>query len=211
MWPLLLKATKEEIIMSHASSLFSTKEKKNILPMANEFAYYNCDRYENPDGTYHGNMKIFENKIFSCVEDADAFIERYSDAGDYRDCAVRYYDTIYVDSHPTKKLTNLMQQITKLQEAKKDFEKESRVQNRKSKSITCPKCGSRLSLDYLKGNICPLCETDLRSDTVLSRLKSFDERIVQAKKQYRQALEEARKNCRNKNSILWRFKVEVHC
>ena len=77
--------------------------------------------------------------------------------------------------------------------------------------ITCPKCGSRLSWDYLKGNTCPLCETDLRSDTVLSRLKSFDERIVQAKKQYRQALEEARKNCRNKNAILWRFKVEVHC
>lgn len=100
--------------MSHASSLFSTKEKKNILPMANEFAYYNCDRRENPDGTYHGNMKVFENKIFSCVEDADAFIERYSDAGYYRDCAVRYYDTSYVDSHPTKKLTNLMQQITKL-------------------------------------------------------------------------------------------------
>ena len=39
------------------------------------------------------------------------------------------------------------------QKEKNEFEKESRVQNRKSKSITCPKCGSRLSLDYLKGNI----------------------------------------------------------
>lgn len=58
--------------------------------------------------------------------------------------------------------------------------------------MTCHKCGSRLSLDYLKGNICPLCETDLRSDTILGRLKSFDERIAQTKKQYRQALEEAR-------------------
>ena len=57
--------------------------------MANEFAYYNCDRYENPDRKYHGNMKVFENKIFNCVEDADAFIERYGDSGYYRDCAVR--------------------------------------------------------------------------------------------------------------------------
>ena len=50
--------------------------------------------------------------------------------------------------------------------------------------ITCPKCSSRLSLDYLNGNERPLCETNLRSDTILGQLKSFEECIAQAKKQY---------------------------
>lgn len=35
-------------------------------------------------------------------------------------------------------------------------------------------------------------ETNLRSDTILGQLKSFEECIAQTKKQYRQALEEAR-------------------
>ena len=39
--------------------------------------------------------------------------------------------------------------------------------------IGCKKCGSKLSRKYLTGNYCPLCKNDLRSATVVERLKKL--------------------------------------
>lgn len=57
---------------------------------------------------------------------------------------------------------------------RREFDQKHSIQNRKSEFIECKKCGSKLSKIYVQGNICPLCNTDLRSDTIVARLKKYD-------------------------------------
>lgn len=41
------------------------ENEKDILPAAEDFAYRNCDRQENPNSQYHGNINISHRKPLS--------------------------------------------------------------------------------------------------------------------------------------------------
>ena len=78
------------------------------------------------------------------------------------------------------------------------------MKNRKSEYIGCPKCGSKLFREYLKAEFCPLCRTDLRSQTTLEALANFDKRREKVQDQL-----EAEKEKQN-GEVRWLIKYEYH-
>lgn len=133
---------------------------------------------------------------------------------DAREC-IRQLDNGWYDDHgvkftiakPTKAMENLKSRIENMRSEKRTYIENHHIANRKSDTITCPKCKSRLSLAYMKGDSCPLCHTDLRSNTVLNRIDKYDKDIANKEKQYR----EMERKCKEKAETRWLVKLEFHC
>lgn len=88
----------------------------------------------------------------------------------------------------TKEDRRLLKQLEqKTKDAAKayfDFDAKNRITEcRTSEYIGCKNCGSKLFRKYLTGNYCPLCKNDLRSATVIERLKKLNERKTEYQNQ----------------------------
>lgn len=147
------------------------------------------------------------DQVCDSYEDAHRYIEEH-DKGWYDQLAVKYrhYPTLV----KTKKLLDLEQRSTAL--SKKLYDEECKVRTKEMKSayVSCKKCGSKLSTEFLNSNFCPLCHNDLRSPTTLNSIKRLKE---QAKAVKKAADEEYRKCCekqKKKAEIRWLVKVEYH-
>ena len=75
----------------HIIDYIAVDKKKDIMPTAFEFAYWNVDEYENPSRSYHGRMTIHDDIICPNREEAVKRIEKL-DNGWYDDHAVKYKD-----------------------------------------------------------------------------------------------------------------------
>lgn len=65
-----------------------------------------------------------------------------------------------------------------------DYDSKNRItEYRTSEYIGCKKCGSKLSSKYLTSNYCPLCKEDLRSATIIERLKKLNEQKTEYQNQ----------------------------
>lgn len=190
--------------MGHAIEYFTTDNRKYIMKMAEEWASYNVDRQENPNGDYHGKMTIHDNIICKSYEDAVEKIQQL-DNGWYDDHAVQYRD---IDSlKPTKTMNQIEERKAKLIADKFDYMEKHSVKARKSEFIGCPKCKSKLAREHLLSERCPLCGEELRPDYVVERIKKYDEDYNELFKKYRNLAEKRKESC----PIKWCFKVEVHC
>lgn len=190
--------------MSHAIDYFITDKRSDIMKIADDFAYCNVDRYENPDGRYHGRMTIHDDIICESYTDALEKIQRL-DNGWYDDHAVRYKDK---DSlKPNKTMLAIESKMEKLLADKQKYEEEHSVKNRKSKFVGCQQCGSKLSVEHLRREYCPVCGTDLRADYILERLDKYDADYKALAQKYHEVV----KNRKDKCPLRWLVKVEVHC
>ena len=188
----------------HAVEYFTVADRGEIMRTAQEYAYYNTDREENPSGDYHGQMTIHDDIICESYDDAVETIDRL-DRGFYDDHAVRYKDKDALK--PTKQMEALKAKGDKLIGDRIAYAKAHQPQARKSEFAGCKKCGSKISLKYLNGNKCPVCRNDLRPEYVLERLKKYDADLEATQKKYA----ELKKKQTGKCPIRWAFKVEVHC
>ena len=73
--------------MGHAVEYFTANKRSDIMRIAEEFAFYNTDRGENPTGDYHGNMTIHDNVVCESYMQAYEKINQW-DTGFYSDHAV---------------------------------------------------------------------------------------------------------------------------
>ena len=76
----------------------------------------------------------------------------------------------------------------------------------KAAYVGCSSCGSRLNKEKLRGEKCPLCGTDLRSQSTLDRLKALRSKHLEIMSQ----LEDERCKDKNKATIKWLVKFEYH-
>lgn len=190
--------------MSHAIEYFTTDKRSNIMNVANEFAFYNTDRGENPGGSYHGNMTIHDTPICESYDEAVQFIEEH-DRGWYDDHAVQYKDKSRLK--PTKQMEALKARMQKNLEDKCAYANEHSVKSRKAEFSRCEKCGSRVATKYVKTSHCPVCGNDMRAEYIIERLKKYDDDMIKIKKQYA----ELEKKQQGKCPVRWLVKVEVHC
>lgn len=190
--------------MGHAIQYFTTEKKKEILSIAEEFAYYNVDRQENPTGSYHGRMTIHDDIICDSYNDAVSKIDML-DRGFYDDHAVRYKDKDSLP--PTKSMQTLKERMNKNRADKKEYAEQHSVGNRKSAFVGCPKCESKLVTKYLRSERCPLCGSELRAEYIINRLNKYDEDYKKMELKYQKMVKERKGKCKTK----WLFKVEVHC
>lgn len=190
--------------MGHAVEYFTTDKRSKIMAVAEEYAFYNTDRGENPAGSYHGRMTIHDKPICESYDDAVRFIEAH-DNGWYDDHAVQFKDKSALA--PTKAMLANKERAKKLMDDKKAYEEKHDLRARKSEYIGCKTCGSKLSLKHLRGNKCPLCGTDLRADYVIERLVKYTADYQKLLKQYTEMENKQNGKC----PIKWLVKVEVHC
>lgn len=193
--------------MGHATRFIKTDKRSEIMGVAEEFAFYNVDRQENPSGSYHGNMTIHDNIVCANYEDAVQFIND-RDSGWYDDHAVKY--KACEDVKETSITRQLKERIKKNEIHRREFIQSHHVWQRKSETIGCPCCKSSLSrlyMEKLKADNCPLCRTDLRSPTIQNRIEKF---TIDEKELQNRILEEEHK-LKDKAPTKWLVKVEVHC
>ena len=104
----------------------------------------------------------------------------------YSDHIVMYYD---ISAKGRAK-------VTEWEKKRDNFIETHSIHQRSSAYIGCPECGSKLYLGYIKGEKCPLCNTDLRPKSTIEKIKWYDKKT---------------KECRNKNKEkCWLAKIEWH-
>ena len=188
------------------------EKEKDILQVAEDFAYRNCDREENYGGDYHGNMHISHREPFANYQETYDYIERYTQDKFYYDMAVRFYDNGSLPS--TKKEEKLKEKIQIETQKLKDYLIKNKLTTRKSAFFGCPTCGSKIARQYFENPKfperiivnCPVCQTDLRSETVLKRIEGFEEKLIELKKELTFEKCKPRKGA----PIKWLVKIEVH-
>lgn len=170
------------------------EKEKDILQVAEDFAYRNCDRMENPAGHYHGNMNISHRKPLSNYQEAFDYIEYHTKNSIYYDMAVRFYDNESLPS--TEKEKQLKEKIQIAKQKLKDYIIKNELTTRESKNkrkrafFRCPTCKSKIARQYFEKNKlpehmivnCPVCKTEIRSETILNQIKEFEEKNYQTQK-----------------------------
>ncbi len=193
--------------MGHCTDYIVVDKKKDIMEVAQDFAFYNTDRYENPSGRYHNSLDVLEGTVYedydsACMKAEELEVVR----GSYNDFAIPFYESI--KQEPTKQMQNLTKRLEKIIEDKCEYDDKHSIKNLSSKLITCKHCESKLAKDFLqRNNRCPVCGKDLRSQYILDRIKKYDEDYKKIDKQ----LFELQKKRNKKGPIKWLVKVEVHC
>lgn len=130
--------------------------------------------------------------------------------------AVRFYDNESLPS--TKKEKQLKEKIQIAKQKLKDYiiknELTTHKSKRKSVFFRCPTCKSKIARQYFEKNKlpehmivnCPVCKTEIRSETILNRIKEFEKKIIKLKKELTFEKCKPRKGA----PIKWLVKVEVH-
>lgn len=154
------------------------------------------------------------DRTFPNRDAAEQYIEE-QDRRTWYNCMAVKYETVKRDalraSKPSKKETELTEQIKATMDSLNKIEKQASIQNRTSEYIGCEKCGSKLKRTLLKTEYCPLCRNDLRSKTNLDRMANARKKIDELRNR-REELEKKRIDELKKASkeVMWLVKIEYH-
>ena len=135
---------------------------------------------------------------------AVAAIKSY-DRGWYDQLAVRYRELPANVSN--KKIEELKNKIAETYKTLSSLDREVAVKNFKAQLVTCKKCGSKLNKDYLNSNFCPLCRTDMRSDTTQKRIAALRQKHQELQEVLRK---EQAALAAKKGKVMWLVKIEYH-
>lgn len=193
--------------------------RKRMRACVEDWAKQNVDPYEHSEdgniwnidvygGTLNGDKAWHEGTVYACRQDAEDAIERM-DKGFYDDHAVLFYD---VDSlKPTATMTGIKSRQDETEKKREALVANSKTwTGRKSKYVSCEHCGSKLNVECLRSMrtcTCPLCRNDLRSESVINRIKAYDEKIKEMRGKYSKEM----KKLKAKAAVKWLVKMEVHC
>lgn len=149
-------------------------------------------------------VRIPTETVFDTSEEAEAYIEKV-DRHDYDGIAVKFLDFTGVED--SKKIKEYRAKIAELVKKKDEYIREHSVRKQKAAFIGCQSCGSKLNKEKLRGERCPLCNTDLRAASTLERIASFDTRVKETDKKITQE----RLKWKSKAKVRWLVKYEYHC
>lgn len=182
------------------------RDRGEIEGVANQDAIYNSDsRSELP-----GTIRFIEGEIYEDEEEAEKAIEKL-DKGWYDQLAVKFY--YYEPVKDTKAIKNLINRIDKAEQDILDYKDKNAINKRKSKLVGCTNCESRINKDYISDNgynwnECPLCNTDLSSNTVKQSLLNKEERLDKMGQDLKELRRQNAK--KGKKSVKWLVKTEYH-
>lgn len=156
------------------------------------------------DGSYSGPMHWHDDlPVYKDREAAEAKIKEL-DKGWYDDHAVRYYD--FSTAQPTKRIGELQAKVRETQDKCTAYARAHSVLTFKADYIGCGNCGSKLSRKHLHGDYCPVCRSDLRSETTQKKLREYGAKIDSLRDQI-----EAEKRKQTKaRRVMWLIKYEYH-
>lgn len=177
----IFNATDKELDMYRALSL--AREAVEKLPDVRE--------------EYQRNLSVL-NKEFDSYEEACEYLEQFN--GSYSDKAVRFKDYTLKNKTQTQKTLE-----NKVQECGKEL---SALKRPTQKTLTCPHCGKRTSLNLFWGYRCEHCHSDVTPKTKAIKAQKLEEKIATMRKKINE-LELKRRT--KKFVVKYAVKVEVHC
>lgn len=190
--------------MGMSATIITAETKEQIIRAAEEFAYYNTDRQENYNGSYHGDL-TFKNITFEDIEEAKEYLEKSHER--YRDIAVQYKAYSKVSN---KSIEKQEKRIKELSEDLQSFSSKPHFANHSSKLVSCKHCESKINSEFLKHtNFCPVCRKDLRPQSTLDRIKSKQDKITELNKKLKLDKKNVQKKAKYK--VKWAALVSVHC
>lgn len=121
------------------------------------------------EGSSGLNSKIEwrEDLIFNSYNQAREFVEEESRKKSYLQIAV-----LFKDAKITKAMEKKKEQADNVFKEWEDLRKKDYFKDRKSKTVACSHCESRVNVKYVRFNKCPVCGTDLRSESVKERIEN---------------------------------------
>lgn len=117
-----------------------------------------------------GNIQWLEQlKPFPSMEEAKLYIEHLDQdrRGFIHQVAVPFYRDVYNDK-VNEMASKRDEAFDKLTEMNQPY---YTPETTKYKYITCKHCSSKLAVAYLRGNLCPLCLSDLRPSSFLKKVE----------------------------------------
>ena len=148
------------------------------------FNLYSSDlKFGGIDDEDHNDALMEENliKAFSKIfKKLSKTVKLVSFQGQYKG----YWD-VYLESTDGPK-KNVLNKRTKLRNEIEKYKSDltlfndkvrDRIVNQKSKKKTCPNCDSNINVKYFKSHKCPLCCTEMYTDTDKKRVSNLKERI----------------------------------
>jgi len=157
------------------------------------------DRYGTERVQFPCSGIIFENE-----DAAKAYINSINHDF-YGGYAVKFRDYSHVP-YPQKALEYRKKREETMQK-KKEYADAHSVKRQKAAYVGCSACGSKLNRERLRGELCPLCNTDLRAKTTMERIKAYDQKIAELDVKAEREHEKDKK----KAKIMWLVKYEYHC
>lgn len=158
------------------------------------------------DGYGTESVQFDRSTICKSYDDAVDWIDHHDRNGSYSysGIAVRFYD--YNEVKPTKKMEQIQNRIGETQKKAREYIMTHSVKNLKASFIGCPTCGSKLCRERMHSECCPLCNTDLRSETTREKIKEYQEKIRVLSDQLKSERFANKKNV----TIRWLVKYEYH-
>ena len=146
------------------------------------------------------------DRVFESYEEALRYIEHEDARRNYNCMAVKFKE--YGTPKPSAKITKLEASVKDQREKLKTYIEDADPKKRTSEFIGCPKCGSSLKRELLRGHFCPLCAQDLRSETNRKKILGADQKLRDLE---RELQEEKRKQAKkNAPKTKWLVKIEYH-
>ena len=154
-------------------------------------AFNGCENHEEIFNDYHSAVQFLKGK-------------------DYRRHAQACRYTLPAEDYvPTKQENELTERENRLRKEKAEYMEKHAIRNYSSTlKKHCPNCTADIPVKYVTDDKCPLCHTDLRSNTVKNMLKRYDERIRNAI-DLRANIMNKRKD-KMKKSMVWLFVADIY-
>lgn len=149
------------------------------------------------------------DKTLPDVEAAEAYIDSH-DKGWYDQLAVKFLDYSEVKVKETKAYEKLVEKRIDAIRRMNDLEHTFHFANVKSAFIGCKNCGSKISSKYLRTNYCPVCNYDMRPETVQERIKKARQNAKELEKKLAEEQRKMEKKQKKSAKVRWLVKVEWH-
>lgn len=149
------------------------------------------------------------DKTFPNIEAAQQYIEEH-DNGWYDQIAVKFLDYSDVKLKETKAYEKLVEKRIDAIRRMNDLEHTFHFANVKSAFIGCKNCGSKISSKYLRTNYCPVCNYDMRPETVQERIKKARQNAKELEKKLAEEQRKMEEKQKKSAKVRWLVKVEWH-
>lgn len=168
------------------------------LADAENFAFYNVDRGENPSGSYHGNFRYYD-RVFNTEDEA---MEFFDSLGSYCDGVVMVREATRGAQNRYNKTVSRINTKKKelIEKAMENFKKRS------SESVGCKQCGKRIpATEAIERKLrCPKCGNWLVPESIKNKMERLNDALNLAE-------EQLKKDTRETGKERYFAKYEVHC
>lgn len=190
--------------MSHEVNHFTYPYKCNKVQVQNELADWVRRKCWEEGGGMNGSIRWIDGQIYNSYAAATEAIDKL-DRGHYDQLAVPYRELPH--DITSKKIESLKLKIKEAYKLYTALDREVVVKTFKAQYVACKGCGSKLNKDHLNSNFCPLCRTDMRSETTQNKIKMLYQKWQNLQVELRKE-EEALAS--KKGVTKWLVKIEYH-